>query len=171
MAFALIAVFCLTLVSCGDDDDDDNGGLSLTNGSIEINGVTYATTDMMTLEGSWNTDGDNKGTFCITFTNKVGNTTDVWMEQFEFTSSHMPKVGDDFAGMALTQTPLETLFFDDYNMFMDGPFIYDSGSAKVVNINKEEDEMTIKFDNLKTINGNHTYTFNGTVVVDFNFYR
>ena len=167
---ALIATAPLSFVSCGSDDDEDDG-FSLTDGSIEINGVTYATTDLMSLEGNWNKDGDNKGTFCITFTNKVGNTIDVWMEQFEFTSSHMPKVGDDFADMSLKQTPLESLFFDDYNMFMDGPFTYYSGSAKVVNINMEKDHMTIKFDNLKTVNGNRTYTFNGIVVVNFNFYR
>lgn len=163
MAFAMIAVFGLAFVSCDDDDE-----MSISNGEIEINGVKYKTTTEITMEGSWNEDGDNEGSFTVAVLNNVGGTEDVWYETFYFESDKMPKEGDDFAQMSLTQSPMDDLYesiFDDFS--------YVSGSAKVKSVNKSKGLMTISFNNLKTKNkkGTFTYTFNGTVSVSFNFER
>ena len=75
------------------------------------------------------------------------------------------KSGDDFSKKSLE------LMAQDESDACYTTLTYKSGSAKVVSIDKSKDDMTIKFDNLKMAGGEYSYTFNGTVTVDFNFAR
>ena len=96
--------------------------------------------------------------------NQVGNVKDGWCYQFFYTDTTEPKVGDDFSKKSLKLWAL-----DESEAV--SPLTYKSGSAKVVSIDKSNDEMTIKFDNLEMASGKYSYTFNGTATVAFDFAR
>ena len=148
------------LASCGDDDDNQNGN----NGNIEINGVSYPLSNLITMEGSWNEDGDNKGTFTVTVLDKAN---DALYYSFSFISSEQVKEGDSFS----TTLTLEPLDGDDgENDFLwNGPFNYVSGTAKVIKTDKAKSILVIQFDNL-TMKGKETsYTFKGTAEVSYRF--
>lgn len=51
--------------------------------------------------------------------------------------------------------------------FYGKPLNYQSGSAKVVRLNKSKNNITIKFDQLKMNRGDTNYIFHGTVILDF----
>lgn len=168
--------FSLSLISCGGDDEDDLSNVpnnsDWSGGDIEINGVKYKTTLAVVFEGSINPIGfGERGMFSVTVLNKVGNTTDCWYEVFTFSQSRMPKEGDDFADMSLALTPFDELNGIKSIIDLNEAFEYVSGSAQVVKMDKGHDKMTVRFDKLKMSNGDFNYTFNGTVTVDFNFYR
>ncbi len=171
IAFAMMAVFSLAFVSCS-DDDDDNSDSQKSEKTIEINGKQYEITSIIEWEGSWNEQGDNKGLFYVSVYNQVHNTKDVWAYQFEYTATRLPEIGDDFAKMSLTLFPAD----GHTTGIVYGDFTYQSGAAQVININKEKDYITVKFDKL-TMSGidddgkNCTYVFNGTADISFNFYR
>lgn len=154
MAFAMMAVFSLAFVSCEDDDDAPSMG----DGKIEVNGKQYSLSPI-TNEGSWDSY-DNTGDFTVA----VMNADDVDYYEFEFESSEEPKVGDDFANMNLTLMPLVAAPDVDIEEYS-----YSGGSAKITSTNESEDEMTVKFSNLKMKCGSNTFTFNGTATLMFDF--
>ncbi len=162
---ALFAVSSLSLVSCSDDDDESNA----MGKTIQINGKAYEIDPYITMEGSWNVDDDNIGTFTVSVFDQVGNAEDCLYYQFSYTDTSHPQVGDEFSTKSLELTPMDNADHDTFCFMI--PLTYNSGTAKVVSINKDKDEMVVKFDNLTMSGDCCSYTFNGTVAVDFNFYR
>lgn len=156
---ALLALMPFALISCGSDDDDDNPSSSKT---IQINGKSYELGLNLVQEGNFDAE-EGKGEFTVGIFNQVGNTKDCWYYQFSYTDSAEPKVGDDFSKKSLE------LMAQDESDACYTTLTYKSGSAKVISIDKSNDDMTIKFDNLKMAGGEYSYTFNGTATVDFNF--
>lgn len=163
IAYAMMAVFSLSIVSCGGDDEEDNISTQ-SNGSIQINGKTYPINPYITQEGFWDKE-DNEGTFTVSVFEKVGSSNDCLYYVFKYTDVKQPIIGDNFA---------------DKNLFLEAQDGSDaifetikceSGSAKVVSIDKEQGIITINFSNLKMTGGQYSYTFNGTAPVDFNYGR
>ena len=152
LMLALLTLMPFALSSCGGNDDSDNNPPS--SNTIQINGKSFE------IDAK-----DGKGEFTVSVFNQVGNTKDCWFYQFSYTDSSEPKVGDDFSKKSLE------LMAQDESDACYTTLTYKSGSAKVVSIDKSKDDMTIKFDNLKMVGGEYSYTFNGTATVDFNFAR
>lgn len=94
---------------------------------------------------------------------------------FSFNSESQPQIGDDFAQKDLRLSVAFSHLFDEFDVSQDedpwDEIACTGGSAKIVGIDKSKEKMTIKFNNLKMGRGKHSYTFNGTVSVDFNFAR
>lgn len=160
----VLCAVSFTFISCSNDDDNQNGN----NGNIEINGVSYPLSNLITMEGSWNEDGDNKGTFTVTVLDKANDTSyDVLYYSFNFISSEQVKEGDSFS-TTLTLEPLDG--GDGENDFLwNGPFNYVSGTAKVIKTDKAKGILAIQFENL-TMKGKETsYTFKGTAEVSYRF--
>lgn len=155
---ALLALMPLALISCGDDDDDNNSSSK----TIQINGKSYELDPYVVSEGSFDAE-DGTGEFVVGVVNQVGNSKDSWGYRFSYTDTAEPKAGDDFSKKSLEMRA------EDESAAVYSTLTYKSGSAKVVSINKSNDEMTIKFSNLKMADDEYSYTFNGTATVDFNF--
>lgn len=152
---ALFAVFSLTLSACGGDDD----GTSETGGeSININGVSYARSEFITMEG-------HLGYFCVTVIETVGSTDDVLYYEFNYDDTVAPTVGYDFSTKSLTLTPLDGKGNVRY------PYEYVSGTAKVTSVDVTNGLIAIDFDNLTMTYKEDTYIFDGTILVDYNFAR
>lgn len=172
MAFAMMAIFSLSLVSCGDDDDDD-GGSSSTNNQIEINGTKYTVSNLS--GGAWasvsinpnGTPSYGAGTFNIGIGS--GNSGEIYT--FGWNALSEPKVGDDLTKMLSEMDEDMAKLMDGFTMDDDNEveYSYSSGSAIVRATNKSDDRITIQFNNLKMVNGNRSYTFNGTVNMSFYF--
>lgn len=173
LMMAMIALMPLFFTSCGDDDDDDDS-LSQKNEVINVNGKDYETTFFMTQEGFFNPN-NNEGEFSITYFTKEGSTKTVYFFTFSFNSESQPQIGDDFAQKDLRLSVAFSHFFDEFDVSQDedpwDEIACTGGSAKIVGIDKSKEKMTIKFNNLKMGRGKHSYTFNGTVSVDYNFAR
>lgn len=158
MAFAMMAVFSLAFISCGDDDNDEP---SASGSQIEINGVKhYVGGDGIYFIGAY-----TSGICAINMHVNDGRPDNVHLFMYE--TDHAPKVGDELSQMnEFTVTPCN--FYDKYE---DVELAYNSGKAKVTAINTSVDNgsVTIKFDNLKMVSGSLSLTFNGTAVIPFNF--
>ncbi len=169
MTYALLAVFSLAFVSCGDDDDDKP---SVEFEQIEINGTKYnvlatvgAWTDLVSiygedmLRGLYGNDylDQNEATFSFGVTNG-----DTYL--FSWTSPYEPKRGDILSNMKnFVMEP------DITGQKKNIKYSYNSGSAKIIEANVAKEEMTIQFDNLKMVNGNNSFTFKGKVTFGFSF--
>lgn len=159
MAFAMMAVFSLAFVSCGDDDDDEPTPAS--GSQLEINGVKHYVGG----EGIYFIGAYTSGVCAINMHVNDGRTDNAYT--FMYRTDHAPKVGDELSQMdEFTVTPYN--FYDDYEGV---ELAYSSGKAKVTAINTSVDDgsVTIKFDNLKMASGSLSLTFNGTAVIPFNF--
>ncbi|MBO5602980.1 MAG: hypothetical protein J5957_10360 [Prevotella sp.] len=158
MAFAMMAIFSLAFVSCGDDDDDEP---SASGSQIEINGVKhYVGGEGAYFLGAWVSD-----VCAINMHVNDGRPDNAYL--FMYRTNHAPKVGDDLSQMdEFTVTPYN--FYDKYE---EVELTFSSGSAKITAINTSVDDgsVTIKFDNLKMVSGSLSLTFNGTAVIPFNF--
>ena len=159
MALLALMMPLVFFTGCSSDDDGDSPSAGKT---IQINGKTYELNPYIVQEGSFDSE-DGTGEFSVGVFNKVGNSKDDWYYQFSYTDSSEPKVGDDFSKKSLE------LMAQDESDACYTTLTYKSGSAKIVSIDKSNDDMTIKFDNLKMAGGEYSYTFNGTATVDFNF--
>lgn len=164
MAFAMLAVCSLAFVSCGDDDDDDatpqSGG-----SKIEINGVKYKVGGLVEAIGSWvrHPLGDEYSFCLLVMTLDNGDPNNQYA--FTYYTPTMPKAGDVISSESnFTVTP-----YDVNSQINNKDFEYNSGSAKIVATNKKEWEITVQFNNLNMVYGSHSLTFNGTVVLPFNF--
>lgn len=172
MAFAMLAVFSLAFVSCGDDEDDDYEP-STKGSQLTINGKTY--------DISFNQMGviwsePPVGSVLQFDTGKNGILSDdgeiytfgflSWDQEATY---YEPKVGMDITKFGRTVEGADMYDFgkleltddDDKNCY------YVSGSLIITGIDKKKETMTLKFNNLKMANGKISYTFNGTVLLPF----
>ena len=163
MAFAMMAVFSLALVSCGGNDDD--GPTNYKYGQININGKDYACYgyDMpFTYESLWEDE-------FLLITLPIDNLADAQKGEYELSSrididcfgGSKPSVGTNLADYP----QIETVIVDE-----GVSAAYESGSAIVKSV-KEDDYITIEFKNFKCkakANSTQSYTFNGTVKLSYN---
>lgn len=172
MAFALIAVFSLAFVSCGDDDDDEDDP-STSGYKIEINGKSYEINPNQ-IGVIWNEPP--VGSVISFDTGKYGMMSDdsksyifgflAWDQE---TSYDEPKVGMDITVFGRT---VEGAGMYDYGKLSltdddDIECDYISGSLIITEIDKKEETITLKFINLKMGKGKTSYTFNGTLKLPF----
>lgn len=157
----LIAIFSLTIVSCSNDDDPTEGG-----DKIEINGVSY-NLSMVGFMGSWN-ESTNKGTFTVAVDNESNGVINVEYYTFSYRNVTGPQVGDDFSTMNLVLTPLNEEE-DGSITDLEDAFKYNSGKAIVTNVNPNESEITIRFEQLKMNHDGRDYTFNGNATLMFEY--
>ena len=158
LAFAMMAVFSLAFVSCGDDDEDEP---SASGSQIEINGVKHYVGG----EGIYFIGAYTSGVCDINMHVNDGRTDNSYT--FMYRTDHAPKVGDELSQMDdFTVTPYN--FYDEYE---EVELAYSSGTAKITAINTSVDDgsITIKFDHLKMVSGSKSITYNGTAVIPFNF--
>lgn len=166
MAFAMIAVFSLAFVSCGDDDDDEP--TSASGSQIEINGVKhYVGGAGIYFIGAFTTYTSTSGIGICAINMHVNDGRTDNSYTFMYRTDHEPKVGDELSQMDdFTVTPCN--FYDEYENVT---LAYSSGTAKITAINTSVDDgsVTIKFDHLKMVSGSKSITYNGTAVIPFNF--
>ena len=94
IAFAMMAVFSLSFTACSSDDDDNSSSES---NQIEINGTKYSVSEDG-LMGDWIEAYEGIG--ITTFYIHVPISGNIFGSYiFTCTSSHSPKVGDDFSTM------------------------------------------------------------------------
>lgn len=163
IAYAMMAVFSLSLLSCGGDDEESNVSTP-SDESIQINGRTYPINPYIFQEGYWDKE-DNEGTFTVSVLEKVGSSHDCLYYVFKYTDAKQPIIGDNFAekNLFLEAQDGSDAIFETLGC--------ENGFAKVVSIDKERGMITIYFRNLKMTGGKYSYTFNGTVTVHFNYGR
>lgn len=157
----LIAIFSLTIVSCSNDDDPTESG-----NKIEINGVSY-NLSMVGFMGSWN-ENTNKGTFTVAVDNESNGVINVEYYTFSYRNVTGPQVDDDFSTMNLALTPLNEEE-DGSIIDLEDAFKYNSGKAIVTNVNPDESEITIRFEQLKMSHDGRDYTFNGNATLMFEY--
>ena len=159
MAFAMMAVFSLTLVSCGDDDDEPS--ISFKYDQITINGKSYACYGYgmpITYRTTW--DGETLSVLL-----PLGELSDAQKDEFDYDymisidceNGSKPTTGTDLANYSVSVSGV----LDDYVNAT-----YESGSAIVKSV-KDDDYITIEFKNFKCKAGSESYTFNGTVKLDY----
>lgn len=165
---AFLSTMSLTFVSCSSDDDDET--LPSSGKTININGVDYEIDPYMTLEGYLDSS-THKGEFTVSYFTKEGDTRTAYYLTFEYSSPTQPQVGDDFAQKSLGLSVMFSHFSDSYDVLNgENPWAiipYKSGSAKVVGV--EKNKIIVQFNNLQMKDNKMTYTFNGTVDIDYNF--
>ena len=161
MAFAMVAAFSLAFVSCSSDDDDDD--FSIGGNKIEINGTEYSIFDAQWM-GVWLDLSDPKYNTMM-FEIPVMAVKRVESHTFNCQTPTMPKTGDDLASVGVFTLSISNVA--DKNA--EGDYAYKSGTAKITSMNKSEDEITVQFNNLKMQKGSYSYTYNGIVVIPFNF--
>lgn len=160
IAFAMMAVFSLSFTACSSDDDDNSSSES---NQIEINGTKYSVSEDG-LMGDWIEAYEGIG--ITTFYIHVPISGKFFGSYiFTCTSSHSPKVGDDFSTMEDFEV---TRDFGENEVEM-ADYTYSSGSAKVLSLDKANMLIIIQFNNLIMVYEGHTYTFNGTVKLPFNY--
>lgn len=147
----LLTSVSFALVSCGDDDEP-----TFSNGTIEINGVSYkltSTSDLLSISG-WH--GTNKsGNLYLQTVDENDTFYEFWYE-----SNTEPVVGDDFATMSLKMS------FDEIS---NPKYKYVSGSAIITNSTTEDEDkyIVIKFDKLNMSDGSDSFVFNGSAKLKF----
>lgn len=161
MAFAMMTVLSLAFISCSSDDDDESTSFKF--GQININGKDYACYGYgmpIMYTSSW-----EGGTLSISL--PLGELADAkkgeydydYMIDIECNGGNKPSAGTDLADYSEI----------DINIILNdvGSAVYESGSAIVKSI-KDDDYITIEFKNFKCkISSTHSYTFNGTVKLDY----
>ena len=160
MMFAMMAVFCLSFVSCGDDDEDEPA--SFKYGQININGKTYACYGYgmpITYSSSWN-DG------ILSIDLPLGELTDAKKGEYDYDymigilcEGRKPSAGTNLADYSEIDI---TIAIDRLEYA-----IYESGSAIVKSVS-DDNYITIEFKNFKCkASSTSTYTLNGTVKLDY----
>ena len=156
ITFAVMAVFSLTLVSCGNDEEDDP---TLTYELININGKNYACYGYgmpITYQSLW-----KDGTLHILL--PLGELADAQKGEYDYdymigitcSDGSKPSVGTNLANYPNIEA---TIILNE-----GGSAVYESGSAIVKSI-KDDDYITIEFKDFKCKTSSiQSYTFNGTV--------
>ena len=162
MAFAMMAVFSLTFVSCSDDDDEPNSKQLYD--VLQINGVNYACYGYR-CPVTYTTDWD-LSTHSGTISLPCGRLADAQQGEYDFDymySINLNGSQDLKKGSKLEDfSPEFTAVDDDY---VGGSLAYISGSATITD-KKNDTYITVKFENFQFSNGTETYTLNGSVQLD-----
>lgn len=174
MAFAMVAVFSLAFVSCGDDDEDDNP--STSGYKIEINGKLYEINPNQFFGVVWNKIPVGCVIQFDTGKNMYSDDGEVYTFGFvacdQENNYDEPKVGMDITKLGRRiMTDDEDIWgklslTDDDDIECD----YISGSLIVTEIDKKKETITLKFSNLKMGKGKTSYTFNGTLKLPFDLW-
>lgn len=170
LAAILLAASCgLFFSSCCKDDDEK----ASRRDHVEVNGKSYIIVPNFYGGCTWDEDAE-EGAFCVPILRIMGKTTDCLFYEFQFESSRIPQVGDDFSKMSLAldcfDNPKDLSRYKYYDYDDDSEYEYVSGTAVVTEVDKSENDMTIKFNNLIFECGVSSYTFNGEVTIKFDFY-
>lgn len=159
----------LVLTGCSEDDDDSNDLNVSVDGKIKINGVSYNVSSVIGMLGSYDASSD-EGKFCVAVDKVINGITYIDYYMFSFSNPTCPKKGDNLAQMDLALNPCcDEEEDNDEVLLLMYPFKYTSGKAEVVATNPSESEITISFQSLMMSDGNHSYTFDGTAVLMFDF--
>lgn len=158
IAFAVMAVFSLTFVSCGDDDEEPSFGFD----QIEINGTKqelfstlFSWEDMTSILGL-DLD-DNYAMFGFGLMNGDGYI-------LSCQCPYEPKKGDVISNMK------NFVVEPDITGQKKGiKYPYVSGTAKIVDTNVSKEELTLKLENVKFEKDGKSYTFNGQITSRFSF--
>lgn len=159
MAFAMMAVFSLTFVSCGNDDEPG----SYMYDQININGKNYASYGYnmpITYISSW-----EDGELSILLT--LGELSDAANEEFDY--DYMIEIDCEGGNKPSVGTNLADYPEIDILIMLDGYeyATYTSGDAIVKSV-KNDDHITIEFKDFKCIDrSSKSYTFNGTVKLSY----
>ena len=157
----LFAIVSFSVTSCGNDDDPTEEG-----NKIEINGVGY-NLSAVGFMGNWD-EITNKGTFTVAVDNESNGVINVEYYTFSYRNVTGPQVGDDFSTMNLALTPLNEEE-DGSIIDLEDAFKYNSGKAIVTNVNPNESEITIRFEQLKMSHDGRDYVFNGNATLMFKY--
>lgn len=158
MTIIVMSVFSLTFVSCGDDDEP----VGFKYGQININGKDYACYGYgmpITYSSSW-----DDGTLTIML--PLGELADAKKGEYDYdymimidcSGGHKPSVGTNLAEYPEINA---TIMINDMEYA-----VYNSGSAIVKSVS-DENYITIEFKNFKCKTSSTSYTFNGTVKLDY----
>ncbi len=158
IAIAVMAVFSLTFVSCGDDDEEPSFGFD----QIEINGTKqelfstlFSWEDMTSILGL-DLD-DNYAVFGFGLMNGDGYI-------LSCQCPYEPKKGDVISNMK------NFVVEPDITGQKKGiKYPYVSGTAKIVDTNVSKEELTLKLENVKFEKDGKSYTFNGQITSRFSF--
>lgn len=158
IAIAVMAVFSLTFVSCGDDDEEPSFGFD----QIEINGTKqelfstlFSWEDMTSILGL-DLD-DNYAMFGFGLMNG-----DSYILSCQ--CPYEPKKGDVISNMK------NFVVEPDITGQKKGiKYPYVSGTAKIVDTNVSKEELTLKLENVKFEKDGKSYTFNGQITSRFSF--
>lgn len=168
-AFAMVAVFSLAFVSCGDDDEDDDYEPSVKGSQLVINGKTYNVSYDYQVGVMWlEPPLGSVIQFC---TGKDGMVNCDKIYTFGFVAwdgekSIEPRVGLDISKIEFSLNG-ELLWNFTLTDDDDNECDYVSGSLVIVAIDKSQESMILKFNDLKMSNGRISYTFNGTIKLPF----
>lgn len=170
-AFAMVAVFSLAFVSCGDDDEDDDYEPSVKGSQLVINGKTYNVPFNNQIGVIWSTPPVGSVIQFCTDKNGKLNYDDIYT--FGFPAGDGENYWEPKIGMDISK--LEWCFMGDIiHSFTltdndDRDCDYISGSLIIVEINKSQESITLKFNDLKMGNGKVSYTFNGKIKLPLDF--
>ena len=161
MAFAMVAVFSLTFISCGDDDED--GAESFKFGQININGKDYACYGYgmpITYSSSW----ENR---TLSILLPLGELADAKKGEYDY--DYMVSIECDGGNKATTGTNLADYSNISIMITLNGGgyAVYESGSAVVKSVS-DDDHITVEFKNFKCkASSTSSYTLNGSVKLDY----
>lgn len=152
---AVMAVFSITFVSCGNDDDEPSEN------QIEINGTKYSVS-LNYIMGTWIEVYEGVGVTTLHMNIPMGG----FYGTYTFTgeASHEPKIGDDLSSMKDFEVGRDFFVVNRDEM---ADYTYSSGSAKVISTDKANSLITIQFSNLKMVYDGNSFVFNGTVKMPF----
>ncbi len=166
MAFAMMAVFSLAFVSCGDDDDEP----SASGSQLVINGKSYNISFDNQTGVMWNAAPFNSviqfGTGKYGALSSDGNLYTFGFPAFDEEKDIEPTVGLDLSKL---EYRLIGEVVSNFTLFVDNDVecSYVSGSVVIAEINKSQESITLKFNDLKMAKGGTSYTFSGTVKLPF----
>lgn len=159
MAFAIMAVFSLACVSCGDDDDEPNS-MQLYD-VLQINGVNYACYGyrcLVTYTSDWDLS-THSGTINL----PCGKLADAQKGEYDYDymySINLNGSQDLKKGSELEDFSPKLMAVDDN--YVGIGLVYTRGSATITD-KKDDTYITVKFENFTFSDGTETYILNGTV--------
>lgn len=166
---SLMTAICIVFVSCGDDDDDVEPLVNET--QLVINGKTYNVPFNNQIGVIWSTPPVGSVIqFCTEKKGKL-NYDDIYT--FGFPAGDGENYWEPKIGMDISK--LEWCFMGDIiHSFTltdndDRDCDYISGSLIIAEINKSQESITLKFNDLKMGNGKVSYTFNGKIKLPLDF--
>lgn len=165
-AFAILAIFSLVFVSCGDDDDNSDATQNGT--QFEIDGKSYKLSSNQ-VGVIWIEPPFGSTIQFSTGKHDMFDSGEIYTFGFPAWDGKdycEPKVGMDLTKleMKLNGEVINSFTLtDDDDIECD----YVSGSLVITAVDKSKETMTLKFTKLKMSNGHISHTFNGTIKLPF----
>lgn len=170
IVFAIISVFSFSLISCGGDDDDvfeqeESKSQLVINGKLY--NISFEQTGVLWLDIPANSV-IQFGTGKDGILSAEGKIYTFGFPAWDGEKYIDPKVGLDISKLRYEITEIGALISsltlgDDDDIKCD----YVSGSLIITEINKSQEYMVLRFNDLKMSNGRISYTFSGTLKLPF----